>query len=401
MANFSTNQKYLDLTGLQSFWTKVKAYILTQGTKIEASHANVEGVDKVWVNVTAGEAGANGITYTIDDTAINTKFTGIDNKLTEIEANAGVTGIKIVDADNTDESDFVKLTYVGTKDKDGNESAVTNPTDFVRGDVTVTLDNSKLNQKVTALDTADSNEAASRKADVELLAGDKYTAGAAGAVGSWAAEGSPKYKSITDLSNRLAAIDANLVTDIKEGDSKETYVALSVTPSTEDAGDHSVTITIDDTTLSQKVNSLESADATETAARKAADSLLAGAQWDADKNTWKTDKPAGYYDITSLSVQMKAAEASISALSNAVQFLGVSSTEITNNGTQKPTIDGSEVSSLEAGDVVFYGNKEFIWDGAKWVELGDTTVENQRLADLEGWVANNAITEDEIAALFA
>ena len=98
---------------------------------------------------------------------------------------------------------------------------------------------------------------------------------------------------------------------------------------------------------------------------------------------------------------MKAAEASISALSNAVQFLGVSSTEITNNGTQKPTIDGSEVSSLEAGDVVFYGNKEFIWDGAKWIELGDTTVENQRLADLEGWVANNAITEDEIAALFA
>lgn len=329
MANFSTNQKYLDLTGLQSFWTKIKNYILTHETKVEAQHA---ASDKVWVNVIAGEAGANGITYTIDDTAVNTKFVGIDNKLTELV-------------------------------------------------------------------TADTQEAGSRKLDVQLLAGDKYTAGTGGNVGSWAAEGSPKYKSITTLSNRLAAIDANLVTDIKEGNSKETYVTLSVTPSTAVAGDHSITITIDDTALSQKVNSLETADTTETTARKATDALLAGNGWNKDTGVWTTI-PA-YATIAQLSQQMKAAEASINALSNAVQFLGVSSSTITNNGTQKPTIDGSVVSILDAGDVVFYETKEFIWDGAKWIELGDTTVENQRLAYLEGWITNNAITEAEITALFA
>lgn len=401
MANFSTNQKYLDLTGLQSFWSKVKAYILTQGTKIEASHAKVEGVDKVWVNVTAGEAGVNGITYTIDDTAINTKFTGIDERMTEIEANAGVTGIKIVDADNTDAEDFVKLTYVGTKDKEGQETEETNPTDFVRGDVTVTLDNTKLDNKITELEDADKDEAASRKADVQLLAGAAYTAGTAGAVGSWAESGSPKYKSITELSNRLAAVDESVVTKVTVVDAstdKTNYVTLS---SDAEDGTGDITLTFDDTKLENTIDDLVQADTDETTARKAADALLAGAQWDADADTWKSEKPAGYYDITSLSVQMKAAEASISALSNAVQFLGVSSTEITNDGTQKPTIGGSVVNSLEAGDVVFHGNKEFIWDGAKWVELGDTTIENQRLADLEEWIDNNAITEGEIEALFA
>lgn len=387
MANFSTNQKYLDLYGLQLFWSKVKAYISSHKTNVVANHAKVEGADKVWVDVTAG---GDGLTYTIDDTAINTKFGAIDQELSEIKASAGVTKVTVEDA-SADKTNYVTLT--------SNNEAGT-------GDIVFTLDDTKLEGKISELVAADSNEAASRKLDVQLLAGDKYTAGVEGAVGSWAAEGSPKYKSITDLSNRLAAIDANLVTDIKEGDSKETYVALSVTPSTEDAGDHSVTITIDDTALSQKVASLESADATETAARKAADSLLAGAQWDKDKNTWKTEKPEGYYDITSLSVQMKAAEASISALSNAVQFLGVSSTEITNGGTETPTIGGNPVSDLDAGDVVFYGNKEFIWDGAKWIELGDTTVENQRLADLEAWVGDGGatgsyITNADINAMFA
>ena len=320
MASFSTDQKYLDLTGLQSFWTKIKAYISSQKTNVVANHAKVEGVDKVWVDVTE-----DGLTYIIDDTTINTKF--------------------------------------------------------------------------TELVIADTQEAGSRKLDVQLLAGDKYTAGTGGNVGSWAAEGSPKYKSITTLSNRLAAIDANLVTDIKEGNSKETYVTLSVTPSTENAGDHSVTITIDDTTLSQKVISLESADTTETTARKGADALLAGSGWNKDTGVWTT--PPAYTTIAKLSQQMKAAEESINALSNAVQFLGVSSTEITNNGTQKPTIDNSSVRSLDEGDVVFYKTKEFIWDGAKWIELGDTTAENQRLAYLEGWITHNAITEAEITALFA
>lgn len=279
MANFSTNQKYLDLYGLQLFWSKVKAYISSQKTNVVANHAKVEGVDKVWVDVTAG---GDGLTYTIDDTAINSKFDAIDQELSEIKASAGVTKVTVEDASND----------------------------------------------------------------------------------------------------------------------KTNYVTLK---SNNDAGTGDITLTLDDTALETKISALEGADTAETAARKAADALLAGEGWNADSGTW--DAAPDYATITKLSQKLKAAETSISALSNAVQFLGVSSTEITHEGTEKPTIDGSGVSDLDAGDVVFYGNKEFIWDGAKWVELGDTTLENQRLGDLEAWIGNGGatgsyITNADINAMF-
>ena len=283
MATFNTSQKYLDLYGLQLFWSKVKAYISSQKTNVVANHAKVEDVDKVWVDVTAG---GDGLTYTIDDTAINAKFGAIDQELSEIKASAGVTKVTVEDASND----------------------------------------------------------------------------------------------------------------------KTNYVTLK---SNNDAGTGDITLTLNDTALETKISALEDADTAETAARKAADALLAGDGWNKVSGTWDTEPD--YKTITKLSQQLKAAETSISALSNAVQFLGVSSTEITNNGTQKPTIDGSEVSSLEAGDVVFYGNKEFIWDGAKdgakWIELGDTTLENQRLGVLEAWVGNGGttgsyITNADINAMF-
>lgn len=284
MANFSTNQKYLDLYGLQLFWSKVKAYISSQKTNVVANHAkDDESVDKVWVGVTAG---GDGLTYTIDDTAINSKFDAIDQELSEIKASAGVTKVTVEDASN-DKTNYVTL-------KSNNDAGT--------GDITLTLDDTALENKISTLEST-----------------------------------------------------------------------------------------------------LEGADTAETAARKAADALLAGEGWNADSGTWSA--APDYATIATLSQKLKAAETSISALSNAVQFLGVSSTAITNGGTEKPTIDDSAVNSLDAGDVVFYGNKEFIWDGAKWVELGDTTLESHRLGVLEAWIGNGGttgsyITNSDINAMF-
>lgn len=55
---------------------------------------------------------------------------------------------------------------------------------------------------------------------------------------------------------------------------------------------------------------------------------------------------------------------------DALVFIGVSSTAITDGGTETPTIDGW-TGPLRTGDIVFYKasnqpNKEFIWDGSKW-----------------------------------
>lgn len=60
----------------------------------------------------------------------------------------------------------------------------------------------------------------------------------------------------------------------------------------------------------------------------------------------------------------------IAALGSPTHFMGASSTAITDGGTQKPTIDGTEINP-SAGDIVVYGNAEFIWSGSAWIELGD------------------------------
>ena len=63
-------------------------------------------------------------------------------------------------------------------------------------------------------------------------------------------------------------------------------------------------------------------------------------------------------------------------LSGAMHFLGISTTEITDHGTEKPTVGGSAVTPAE-GDVVLYGHKEYVWakvgiSGAlAWEALGD------------------------------
>lgn len=72
------------------------------------------------------------------------------------------------------------------------------------------------------------------------------------------------------------------------------------------------------------------------------------------------------------------------AISGGTHFIGISTTTITDGGTEKPTIGDSQ-KNVNDGDIVIYGNKEFIWNGTAWEELGDTTAESNRITDLEIW----------------
>lgn len=86
-------------------------------------------------------------------------------------------------------------------------------------------------------------------------------------------------------------------------------------------------------------------------------------------------------------------------LTNALHFIGVSTTEIKDEGTETPTISGW-TGPLVAGDVVLYGENEFVWDGSKWEELGEassiTSALNAHIKDFtdytdaeEDWKTNN------------
>lgn len=89
-------------------------------------------------------------------------------------------------------------------------------------------------------------------------------------------------------------------------------------------------------------------------------------------------------------------QSQIGGLSGAMHFVGVSTTDPT-GGTV--TIDG-EPYSPASGDVCLYGNKEYVYNGTAWVELGDegsyalktTTVNGKPLS------ANITLTAGDVGA---
>lgn len=69
-----------------------------------------------------------------------------------------------------------------------------------------------------------------------------------------------------------------------------------------------------------------------------------------------------------------AVASAISGLTGAMHFIGVATVEITDGGTENPTINnynfGTNGANATKGDVVLYNNKEFVWTGSAWEELG-------------------------------
>jgi len=64
-------------------------------------------------------------------------------------------------------------------------------------------------------------------------------------------------------------------------------------------------------------------------------------------------------------------DGAVAGLSGAMHYIGTTTTEVTDGGSEQPTIGGSPVTELTAGDVVLYGNQEFIWNGSAWELFGD------------------------------
>lgn len=61
----------------------------------------------------------------------------------------------------------------------------------------------------------------------------------------------------------------------------------------------------------------------------------------------------------------------LNSIPSAMRFRGSSTTEITDGGTENPTINDIEITSISEGDIVLYENKEFIWTGTVWELFGD------------------------------
>lgn len=94
--------------------------------------------------------------------------------------------------------------------------------------------------------------------------------------------------------------------------------------------------------------------------------------------------------------RVKALEDQVKALNAATHFEGK-----VEGDTFEDAIDNSG-KDYQSGDIVIYGNKEFIFDGTNWIELGDTTAESGRISALESLVGEKSVgdqIDEKIEAL--
>lgn len=70
-------------------------------------------------------------------------------------------------------------------------------------------------------------------------------------------------------------------------------------------------------------------------------------------------------------IKDQTARDAIAALSGGTKFLGETTTPLSDGATTNPiTIGGASVTAVN-GNIVVYGNAEFIFDGTKWIAFGD------------------------------
>ena len=119
------------------------------------------------------------------------------------------------------------------------------------------------------------------------------------------------------------------------------------------------------------------------------ESDIASAQALADEISNRAAAEADIADRITLldgeSGRVKALEDQVKALNAATHFEGKVEGE-----TFEDAVAASD-KTFEAGDIVIYETKEYIFDGTNWIELGDTTAEQNRLTALENLVGSTSV----------
>lgn len=109
------------------------------------------------------------------------------------------------------------------------------------------------------------------------------------------------------------------------------------------------------------------------AAAEAAQDAAEAAQATADSNA---------ATITGVSGRVETIENKLSSVTNVMDFIGVSTTD---PATGTVTVGGTIIPPNK-GDVVIYGNKEFVYDGSAWKEYGDVGAQEAAITTLQGKV---------------
>lgn len=88
----------------------------------------------------------------------------------------------------------------------------------------------------------------------------------------------------------------------------------------------------------------------------------------------KITLPSGQsYDIKDAQARSDIADIQ-RAITGGIHFIGETTTALTDGATTNPITINSQSVTAVSGDLVIYDNKEFLYDGSKWIEMGDLSV---------------------------
>lgn len=367
------------------------------------------------------------VKLTVDETKLDNKIAAIDDQITELEANAGVAGIRVVDTDSVEEGEkHTGLVEISLETlKVNNKSDVTTEGSdgetYYKSLVTLKVDETGLAQDLNEIDEAIATEVADRKEDVEKLAGDGYTPANGATAGAWNTE--VTYNNITDISERLDQIDANLVTTIDVVDTDAVvdgpnWVAFTKKDTANANGDNTVELTVNETKLGEYITKNESnlsALNGLTVNGHEVIKVTAGSGVYAQVTVEHADVVLSTADITrntvagaagtkNLEDQLTEYDNKLAALASATHFRG-----------KYNSLDDAAAAVKDQGDIVIVGLKEYVYydaaqgddfaaeyvpSKANFVELGDVEEEQTRIENLEDWVDNNIISSTEIDTIF-
>ena len=240
--------------------------------------------------------------------------------------------------------------------------------------------------------------------------------------------------------NRVKGVILHSIIEVKEGigiineengeltatDSNNKYINVhDVVGETTSDGGQKYIYYIDESGLVEELSAIDGTIAAEETARKGDVVNLAGENWDTSSHTWSS-LPT-YPTITNISEQLVTHDSQISALVQATEFVGVvewnpanvtvtvSKDESTSGDFHEFKViidkdgDGeNEQYAFRSGDIIIYGNKEYILNGdinngcknPGFVELGDVAEEFARLTAIENWINNSCIDTADLNKVF-
>lgn len=188
------------------------------------------------------------------------------------------------------------------------------------------------------------------------------------------------YVTQTSLTTTLQSYATNDSVDTKVGAVKVAiddtnaggdYVSVNVTG---DAAGRNFEMSVDDSTLTEKLNNIDGY--TINNKQISTNPILTGEDIPLTSNLTNSSP------ISTVIQELK------SSISGGTHFLGVTTTTIEDGSTTSTvSIDNSNITAKK-GDIVIYNNLEFIWDGSKWVELGDSSANAEAITNLNNTKAN-------------